>query len=167
MKNLCKVLGIIAIIALVGISVIGCKDAVQDVKVVETERDKAPQVASVSVIKTAPNTNSYAQVTWNAVEGALGYDVYYKKEGSVSVLKAGAGQNQYIYPEDGANVNSVNDLNFDVDVWSYRATLVGTIPLRGAEPGAVYEFGVVTTGLLSDSTALPSDIVWSTDKIEM
>jgi hypothetical protein len=127
----------------------GCKDAVT------VNSYAPPQVASVSVVLT--DDDDWAIVSWEAVEGASGYAVYYKVEGAKNVTSTyHSGQYKSVYDPDGSS-----DDNEDYDQWS--AKISRTDFLNGAK----IIFGVQTKNYRSGGQYVDSDIKWSEDVVKV
>jgi hypothetical protein len=127
---------------------------VQDVKV---QYDKANEVAGVTAALTTNTTgNRYVIVTWDAVENVSpnGYAVYYKIDGTKSVVSSGNGSNTQVYAATDGNGTA----NTDPDKWSYRLQVGAG---SGLTAGKSYVFGVRTTALVTTTSTASSDIVWS------
>jgi hypothetical protein len=145
MKTKWFLMGIIGILLVFGFVFSGCENGVQDVKVVEQNYPKANAVASVSAVKTTNNT--YAIVSWNAVDNASSYYVYYQQEGKKTITSYSGGQNTNTYAADGTP-----SANADVDKWSARIDISNFI-------GGRYRFGVESES--RNNNIQNSDIIWS------
>jgi len=150
MKNKAKariapLFGII-VLAIIGLSMIGCEE---ETTIVDYDYSQAPQVSAVTVTKTT--NKQYFIVTWDAVKGEdINYDVYYKQDGKETAQYLANANNTVKYdPDTGAAIP-----NDDFDKWSARVSGLG-----GA--AGSYRIGVRTGKDDGKTSVIYSDIKWS------
>ncbi|GHU37191.1 hypothetical protein FACS1894172_20540 [Spirochaetia bacterium] len=139
--------GMAAMVLSFGLVLAGCDDGgVQEVKVVT---DKANAVAAVTATLTSDDLGVI--ISWDAVDNAYDYNIYYQQEGKKTIQSFSSyAQNAKTYdPADGTEIT-----NTDVDKWSVLAELNSRISLISSKK---YRFGVQVT----DFSYNDSDIVWS------
>jgi hypothetical protein len=146
-------LGILAAAMVCGLALSACKNGVQDVKQVY---DKVGGVGNLKAVKTTDNLN--VLVSWDAVDGAGGYILYYKVADTKTVTQISGGgginpQNAVTY----AVANGASSTNTNPDKWSVLITIAGS-PVTA---GTSYVFGVRASPLGYSSNVLESDIVWA------
>jgi hypothetical protein len=150
---------LIALAVLLVMAFTACQNGVQDVKV---QYDKANEVASVTATLTTNTTgNKYVILTWDAVEDASGYGVYYKRGADKRAGQIGGVQAQNFstvaVADNGIVTWTAND---DPDKWSALISVSG-----GVVTGKSYTFGVLTYPFVQNGTVLNSDIVWAPNAI--
>jgi hypothetical protein len=135
---------------LCGLAFSACKNDVQDVRIV-------PDTINVDAVTVALTTNkAYVIVSWDAVDDAKGYDLYFKKEGEKEVKPGPNGSEQNTYTYDPATGDQ--SVNPNPNKWSARISTNG----GGAPQAGAYRFGVQVDGAYSASQGLTVfEIVWS------
>jgi len=127
-----------------------------DVETVITYK-KASKPSNVDV----KNLNSrWLVVTWNAASNGTSYNVYFRKDGTKSIISAGSGKNDCTYVADG-QLYYTTVTNINPDQWS---AVIPIIPLTTASatdvtPGSSYKFGVRTNDI--DTNNQGSDLAWT------
>jgi hypothetical protein len=151
--------GMAAMVLALGLVLAGCENGVQEVEgTVKVAQDKPAGVASVTAVLTTGNLlgQSYKGViiSWDAVDNAQSYSVYYQQEGKKTMQSSYYvnAQSDYTY----AAADGAQTLNTDIDKWSALAKLGGSSGIT-VIPGKKYRFGIQTQGFDNNS----SDIVWS------
>jgi hypothetical protein len=131
-----------------GLALTACDNGVQDVK---QTYDKANAVASVTARQT--DNKAYVVVSWDAVEDAGDYEVFYRQQNVKTVDEYGNG-GQYYNTYAPANGNETN--NDNPDKWSARISVNNYLTT-----GKSYEFGVRTSPFTQNGHTTYSNIVWS------
>jgi len=179
MKNTFKILGIIALVALIGLSVVSCKDAANDVKEVKVS---GATRSAYAVAKTATSGTIYTATSidyqileWVALgKNVTKYEVYYRKDLKDNVTAFPTQLATYGYGYDGSGrwfdpsndgdfipaggTVSTNTRPFKDDTWFARIP----VNMGGIRPGSYY-FGV--RAFVTDDKY--SNIVWTKNKIEI
>lgn len=181
MKNTFRILGIIALTALIGFTILSCKDAANDVdKVNVTAASRAFWAALRYTIGPNPyvqQTAEYQILEWKALgKNVTKYEVYLRKDlkNSATALFLGGAQYGYGYDSAGRSFAPNNDYDFTPAVstpgvnYNPRTfkddTWFARIPVNmgGIEPGKYY-FGV--RAFVTDDKF--SNIVWTENTIEI
>jgi len=136
----------IIVLAIIGLSMIGCEDETQ---IVDYDYSRAPQVSAVTVAKTT-NKQFYI-VSWDAVAGEdIYYTLFFKQDGKESASQLSGHQNTYKYdPDTGAAISNDNR-----DKWSI---LINSLNVAAGS----YCYGVRTGKNDGKASEIYSDIKWS------
>ena len=158
--------GMAALALTCGLLVMGCDSPLQEGGTVHIIGEQGPAVDAVNAVLTTSAVSGFSAkgiiVSWDAVEGATEYYVYYQQEGKKTIKSTTGygsdGQNDYTF----STVNGTTTANADVDKWS---TLLNPGPTSSGGLGLTsskgYRFGVVAQGLNGSSGIVWSDYVTS------
>ena len=160
MKKRFKIAGVIAIIAVIGFSMLACETGVQEIEgTVSITQPKTQPVASVTAAIT---TNSeYVVITWDAVADVVNYNVIVQQENAIgyALLSAFAGVG-YTGPQCVSKFSGTDGSQSPNENWNrFSARITAANARSNAFSGKRYRFGVYSSD--RDGLSSTSDVTWS------
>jgi hypothetical protein len=137
---------------------IGCNNPISiEGEVSIKENDRVPQIEVFTLTKTTDNR--YFILSWDAIASDVGYSLYFKQAGKLSITAIGYyydGYSTSVYPQNRYKYKVANGEqvpNDDFDKWSVRIDSLET-----SSPGD-YCFGIRTNS--NETGRISSEIKWS------